>query len=484
MSQVQSGIARGAVAGCWLAASLALCASSAWAGGFTFPENGTRAVGRGGAYGLGGVGPEVLAFNPAMLSRLRGHQLTLDLNLIDMNTSFVRAPEGEGEDRVVYPEVNNDAEELPAGFFPAPMLFFSSDLGLEDFTLAAGVYGPSAYGHNIYPEGGPQRFVLIESRLLQVYYSLAAAYHWEGLRVGGVFQLSTLSINLRTTASNGATVTAVDSENPTNDAYTRIKVTDLQPTGIVGVAYDISPSWTVGLSYKLPISWEGTGEAEVEFANEAFGMVTSLDDGEATFKTTEADVLRGGVRYAHLECGEEIFDLELTATWEFWSRQESFQITLPDLVLDFGGDPIRTPVEPITVPKRWEDTLSLRLGGDWNLTPWLGVRAGGFYESATVPEATTHMDFFAYSRFGGGLGATILLGGGAELDLGYLYFATEEREVDEGELKIIAPLAGGEGAKAVNNGRYSADLHLLSVGLTWRFGGPERDLRAPRAGSF
>jgi long-subunit fatty acid transport protein len=141
-------------------------------------------------------------------------------------------------------------------------------------------------------------------------------------------------------------------------------------------------------------------------------------------------------------------------------------------------------VEPITVPKRWEDTLSLRLGGDWNLTPWLGVRAGGFYESATVPEATTHMDFFAYSRFGGGLGATILLGGGAELDLGYLYFATEEREVDEGELKIIAPLAGGEGAKAVNNGRYSADLHLLSVGLTWRFGGPERDLRAPRAGSF
>ena len=40
------------------------------AGGFTFPENTTKGVGRGGAYMLGATGPEVIYLNPALLTRL------------------------------------------------------------------------------------------------------------------------------------------------------------------------------------------------------------------------------------------------------------------------------------------------------------------------------------------------------------------------------------------------------------------------------
>lgn len=472
--------------GVLLVVGISLACATAAAGGYTFPENGSKAVGRGGAYGLGGVGPEALYFNPALLSRLRGYQLTLDLNLVNQSASFQRAPEGEGEDRVTFPEVSNQKGDLPCcSSFLAPMFFASADFGLKDFTAAIGIYGPSAYGTNVYPMDGPQRFVLIESNLLQVYYSLAAAYHWQGLRVGGTLQLTHLTVDLTTTASGAFSARAADDEDPSQDIYTTLEVSDVQPTGIVGVAYDISPALSVGLSYKLPVSFEQTGTAKLQINNEALAEVTSLDDGEAVFRTNEADVLRGGVRYAYIDAlSREIFDVELTGTYEFWSRQDQFEIELPDLVLSFNpNNPTYVPIETLEVPKKWKDSWSLRLGGDFNAAPWLSVRLGGFYESSPIPESTTHMDFFSFDRWGGALGATVLLGD-VELDLGYLYLLNETRRVDNGELRIIAPQAGGQGDKVVNNGTYDADIHLLSLGLTWRFGAGERNLQTPRVASW
>jgi long-chain fatty acid transport protein len=463
---------------------ISLAGATAQAGGYTFPENGTKAVGRGGAYGLGGVGPEALYFNPALLSRLRGYQLTLDLNLANQTTAFQRAPEGEGEDRVTFPEIRNRKNALPCcSVFPAPMLFASADFGIKDFAVAAGVYGPSAYGTNAYPENGPQRFILTEADIIQVYYSLAAAYHREGWRVGGTLQLTHLSVDLTTTASAGSSSRVVDSEDPSNDAYTTLNVDDIQPTGILGVAYDFSPALSVGLSYKLPVSFEQTGPARVDFASPAFAETISLDSGDATFRTNEADLLRGGARYAYIDgLGREVFDVELTGTYEFWSRQDKFEIELPDLVLNFNpNNPIYQPVEPVDVPKKWKDSWSLRLGGDFNATPWLSVRLGGFYETSPIPESTTHLDFISFDRWGGSLGATVLVDD-FEVDLGYLYTLNATREVDNGELRIIAPLVnnGGQGEKAINNGTYEADLHVLSLGVTWRFGAGERNLQTPR----
>jgi long-chain fatty acid transport protein len=446
-----------------LTLGLAAFAQEAHANGFTFPENGSKAVARGGAYGMNPAGPEALYFNPALLSKLKGYRLTLDLNLVNMNNTFQRAPETKQDGTVVtFDEVSDDPDAQPfLGVFPAPMLFASADFGLEDFTFALGAYGPSAFGTNAYPEDGPQRYMLIRSDLLQIYYSGAAAYQWNGLRVGATFQMAHLMTKIKTVSSS--TPAGSGNEDPKDDSIAELDVTDLQPTGILGISYDISPALTVGLSYKLPAKFKMSGPATITFGeNAAFLNLKAKEGADATFETDEADVFRLGARYAHLDGAQELFDVELTATYERWSRLERFRFQLPPLE---GETPGEIPLDPVVLPKEWEDTFSVRLGGGAQLTPWLRGNLGVFYESGASPTSTTHLDFLAFDRFGGGLGATFLLGD-FDVDVAYAYFQGADRTVTDGKVKLIAPLDAA-GDKVVNNGDYSSHLHLFSFGFTY-----------------
>ncbi|MEO1269356.1 MAG: outer membrane protein transport protein, partial [Myxococcota bacterium] len=222
-------------------------ATEAHAGGFGFPENTSKGVGRGGSYMLGATGPEVIYLNPALLTRLDGFQATLNFNITDLNLSFAR----EGIDpntEEPYAEIENEAP-----MFVAPMLFVSHNFGLDDFGFGLGIYGPSAYGSRRFPTGGPQRYILEKSELLEFFPSAAIAYQIGGLRFGATIQAAILMADLQLVTS--ASFADPSQERPDEDARTRlIDLRDIKPTGILGVAYDFSPAWSVGLSYKLPVT--------------------------------------------------------------------------------------------------------------------------------------------------------------------------------------------------------------------------------------
>ena len=63
----------------WSSAALAMLATlgtagTAYAGGFDLPDNGARAVGRGGSYVVGVSDPTAIYYNPGALSKQRGTQ--------------------------------------------------------------------------------------------------------------------------------------------------------------------------------------------------------------------------------------------------------------------------------------------------------------------------------------------------------------------------------------------------------------------------
>lgn len=458
------GAGRGwlAVAG---AAAMALslgAASEATAGGFTFPELGAKAGGRGGAYMLGANGPEVIYFNPALLTRLDGSHITLDLSLHTLNAEFTRAgtdpnsDTGEG-----FATVENES-----GPFPEPMLFMSSDFGLDDFAFGLGFYGPNAYGSRSFPEDGPQRFILVESQLLEIYYSAAAAWRWEGLRLGATFQLAQLSTKFTTvTSAAGFFGTGPEDEDPGDDARTSLDMSAFGFTGILGVAYDVNPSLSFGLTYQLPVDWKQEGTADIKFSGLLEQNNAELVDKSATFEVSQADIIRASARYAHIEDNRELFDVELTATYEFWSRTEEFVINIAGPVKVLV---IEQPLpEDITLDKSWEDTFSVRLGGDFNPMDTLSLRGGVFYESAAVPTATTHLDFLSWERIGVGLGASYYLGW-MDIDLAYMFINNFDRTVTDGRQDIVAPLTDDE-TPVVNNGEWSAYYQSFSVGLTFHF---------------
>jgi long-subunit fatty acid transport protein len=449
-------------------AVLLLTSSSALAGGFSFPGNGTKSAARAGAYMLSVTGPEALQFNPALLSGLDGFQVTLNLNLHLLQAEFDRAGNAPYDDTIEYGPVDNEQF-----LFPAPMLFVSTDLGLDDFALAAGVFGPNAVGAKRWPADGPQRFLLVESEVLEIYYSLAAGYNIEGLRFGATFQFVHL-------LSKFTSVTAglLTNEDPKEDISTTLELTDLQPTGKIGVAYDLSRSLSVGVVYKLPVNFKSEGTVKASFHPEGTASLAGaeLQDDSATFKVSEADALYLSTRYAHLDGDQEIFDLELMVTYEGWNRLNDFEISSPGPVTIFGAD---IPLNDNIIPHQWKDTYGVRLGGDFNVAESLTLRAGGFFETAASDEAYSNIDFLAHERIGLGAGATVYAGP-FDIDLGYLAVFYSDRETTDGDVRLLTPLGKNTGNNTVvNNGTYSAFNNVFTVGFTYRYDG-ERNAYTPR----
>lgn len=451
---------------------LALTPKDAGAAGFTWPDNTTKAVGRGGAYMLGVRGPEALYFNPALLTRLKGTQTTLDVNGMMLDVEFSRAglnpttvdDSGAGEG---FGTTHNEFGGFPCcGIFPAPMFFASSDFGLEDFAFGLGAYGPSANGIRRFPVTPEMKYMLQSSDMLLIYYSAAIAYRIGGLRLGATLQYATLETEFQLRISTGLTASMVDDEDPANDTAATLHVTDGQPTGILGIAYDFSPSLSLGLSYTLPVDWEQEGTVDLVLGDNVSSLGMALDDDTATFKVSQADVLRAGLRYAYIARDQELFDVELSATYERWSRMSQFDIGLAGTLKNETGFVL--PIEPILQAKDWQDTVSVRLGGDVAVLPWLTLRAGTYYESAAQKEEFTHPDFISWDRIGVGSGATFHVHD-FDLDLGYVYTYLGERDVTHGAVPIEAPLTDEE-SPIVNNGLWAAHMQIFSLGLTYRYG--------------
>lgn len=452
----------------------------AFAGGFGFPGNGTKSAARGGAYMLSVTGPEALQFNPAALSRLDGHQVTLNSNLHFFSAEFDRAGNATYSEKPSYDgdPIDNEPVETEFGAFPAPSLYLSSDLGLNDFAIAIGAYGPNAVGHRKWPKDGPQRFLLIESEVLEIYYSLGAGYHWNGLRIGGVFQMAHMLAKFQTVTSSAL---GTPDENPKDDAVTSLDVTDLKPTGQLALSYDVNRSLSFGAVYKFGIKFVAEGTVETEFNPEGTAAQANarLADDKAKFHVNEPDTLRLAARYAHLDGEREIFDVELVFGYERWSVLDEFKIETPGpIILELGGE-VEIPLKTTTIQHQWEDTYSLRLGGDINLDEMLSVRLGGWYETAASKSAYSNLDFIAHDRYGLGLGATVYAGD-FDIDFGYMAVFYADRNVDDGALPVLSPLLDDQSNNPiVNNGEYSAFNHVASIGFTYRYDGA-RNAYTPR----
>ena len=73
------------------AAAAAAIPSAAYAGGFDFPDNGTEALGRGGAFTAKADDPTAIEYNIAGLAQQRGWRLLFDSNLVFNTYTFQRA---------------------------------------------------------------------------------------------------------------------------------------------------------------------------------------------------------------------------------------------------------------------------------------------------------------------------------------------------------------------------------------------------------
>ncbi len=361
------------------------------AAGFEHPDNGTISLGRGGAYAAGVDEPSALYYNPAALTRLKRHKLTLNLNLTDQKMVFERAPFEFLEGGLARKERTweFDPVENEARLFPAPMYFEGSNLGMENFGFAVGLYGPSSHGARKFPDAvgstGPtnasptavskagQQYMIIDQSVLLVYPSVAAAYRFDpaNLSLGLTLQAPMLSVDYNLAADGDGSFasspyvcedTRIAEGTPcfqSEEKYDLIAPNRLQTFGynftfIAGALWEPTQNWSFGASVRPEFDLHTEGEVNVEFPKDLSGVGLFITDQAATLDTVMPTVVRLAVEYKHMDADampgdRPAWSVEGDYVWEGWSAMDAFRVKLAGSVSDIAClVPNPDPTKPAT----------------------------------------------------------------------------------------------------------------------------------------
>jgi long-chain fatty acid transport protein len=459
----------------------------AWAGGFEMPDNGSEALGRGGAFAAKADDPTAIEYNPAGLASQRGTRLLLDGHVIASSYSFQRF--GAFPDKAspktpwggsAYPRVSDTS-----GPFFAPFLAASTDLGRFDgLTFAVGVFGPSGVGNRTYPlavAGAPaaSRYDVVQSNALLALPTAAVGLRlFDGLELGAALHFVYGQFSLASTSfvdlGDGPGGPCPNVEYQPCDSVSRPTLTGTSWAGTFGAMIHPSPTTSLGLSARTPIAMTATGSAAV--IQSPLGQPIPAA-GHATFENDFPWILRAGIRQALRDRdGFETADVELDGTYETWGTAQAGG---PIIHIDHLG-----PAGPtfddihVQVAHRYNDTFSLRAGGAYNSKVSFGVltlRLGACYDKSATADhpGYTRLDFDTLDKMAGTLGVG-LKWGGLQFNLSYAEVFEPDRTVamGTGQIRPVdgaqhgAPVdAQGHLLPAVNQGVYQGHAEILSFGV-------------------
>lgn len=447
--------------------SFLLAPSSLLAGGFELPDNGARALGRGGAYTVGADDLTALYYNPARLSHQKGSTFLWHHNLVFHDLTFERADLSEGweADDPSFDSVSDANDFFALGGF----LALSSDFGLEDWVFALGIYGPSSVGSKDFPDYGPQAFMLTEMEMLLAYYSASLSYQpLETFSMGLTLQYVDLSkMQYGVVVDAGKVTLPYPKADPGNQhTVATLNLEDrMNFTAIAGLWWAPTSflEWGVASRF-IPVDLEPEGKVGVDQPN------LNPEDLTARAPLTLPIQVRTGLRYVHRDGDKERFDIELDAFYENWSVIEDFYVDLDGRI---NGE----TTADVVLPRNWTDTVSLRLGSDiLAIDDLLTLRVGGYWENGATPANYEHIDFPSFDRYAATLGSSIELGS-FTLTVAYAHILQEDRTVSEDYGKVIQqrPLAqcpggcGGLTGVVANAGTITSSFDILSLGLEARF---------------
>lgn len=459
-----------------LAVSILLATGGpALAGGFEIPAQGTRALGRGGAFTVKADDPSAMHWNPGKLSLLRGTRLLYDHNIKDLRLTYHRAPV-ETDDGWHY----FDGVEEEGGFFPLGISFFlTSDFGLEDWTFGLGVVGPNAIGTSSFPDDpdSPTRYAFLSKDVLMIYYTASVAYQFEQLFGLGVSlqYVDMQSMKFRM-VMNGNGKPNMDPVKNGWDIESTLNLSDrVGFTALVGLWVRPLPCLELAATARvLPVWFDAKGKATLKGTSNSTLSTAPSAEVDASVKFELPASLQLGARYAHMDGDREVFDIELDFVWENWAALDSFDVSFRGDAVQFittdGNIALEFEPTDFKLDRNYQDTYSVRLGGDWNAVPdHLTVRLGGYWESGAMPVKYTNVDFASYDRLGAAFGLTGRFYG-VELGFAYAHVFQLPRDVHPNEAAVNAKYidtvtSDVMDGPAVNAGFYESSYDIISFSL-------------------
>lgn len=500
--------------------TLVLCSTAAanvFASGFEFPSNGTAALSRGGAFTAKADDLSAIELNPAGLLALKGTYIYLGNNISMANyehtplvASYATYPDSDPtvpafvdySDFLGFVKGKTLKNNAPPQYL-GPLAGVSTDFGLQDWRFALGVFGPSANAVTDYPKDGPQRYTLVSTDVKLAWYTASVAWKpLDTLRLGlSLHWADLMQARLALVVSgawNGLEITQLAA--PRYDVLAKVDVADrFGLAATLGAIWQPLPWLEIGASFKgPPVEFEAEGNTSLEFQGDkmatmyasgiatggAEGLVAFSNSGKATTKVPTTMkfnypmVGRLGVRYVEREGStpdsKEVFDIEADVVWEGWSVLERYEFQMDGYFMIVGDGVAgaqKMVLRPVKVERKYKDTWSFRLGGQYALLDFLTLRAGTYYETGSVPEAYSNLDFAGFERFGLALGVGLDFSP-FTVSLGYSHVFQPQRDVTPEETKVYRnyPLQLSQPIQEdykVGAGTFTTSFDIFSVALSY-----------------
>jgi long-subunit fatty acid transport protein len=493
------------LAGVLVLFATATATTRARADGYFSGTSGARAAGRGGAFTAKADDLSAVIHNPAGLARVSGTVVQGGNRFSHNSHTFTREATldwGDVEGGVPpYVEFSAVDNERPWQLLE-PLIGAASSLGLQDWGFALSVHAPAGIGREEYPVDGGQRYMMVSREALILSYAASAAWnsgelfgvgaslqwlHLPSLRYQLVIDGTQFPGEVNPVASELDMLATIDGSDP------------FALNAVVGAWYRPVPYLELAVSGQIiPSALEAQSTLAVDPLSPSIDEEVVLRrDGERANDVVLSLPLpvtaQLGVRYRHLQGTRELFDVELDVGYASWSRVQRFAIEGDGLVANLLGQ--RVDLGEIAIAKRWRDTFSVRVGGDYalltprpasGLAPAVILRGGVFYESALAERGFAHVDFVSGTQLGGALGVSLFVLG-VEVAVAHQYRHQPALRASEGEAGVFqqapasqceAPFSDtdachpqylGQPAPAINAGTYSAHSHATSLDLLYRF---------------
>jgi long-chain fatty acid transport protein len=352
-------------------ASLALAGPALAAGPESF-QHGGRATAQVGAFVARADDPAAVTYNPAGLASLPGLQILGGLDFRNPSDDFTGAGGTSRADHTIQ-------------FPPAAYVSWKPD---DEAPYAFGFGIDTPYWHRIDfdPVAFPGRFTtrVQELRLWEVHAKAAYQLNETWSVGGGLRYLSgdlTRGFNVQTTLPPRGTDPAVFAE-----LFADAEASVDALTFDLGVQF-VTNTWGAGALYRHGAELEGTDDLDLTIRD--ITIPSQTDRVLATFpydRATQDFELPAELRLGAWIAPYPELRLELDLAYQRWSALErSSFLALPN----------QTGLAPIdlTLRRDWDDTLSLRLGVEGELTDALTVSGGLAFEPSPVPDTTREPGF-------------------------------------------------------------------------------------------
>ncbi len=301
------------------------------------------------------------------------------------------------------------------------------------------------------------RYLMLESSNLGAFPNFGLGVRlMKELRIGAAFEWGFVAINNRTMSA------ALAGTTPANDIVAHVKAQDwFMPA----LTFSVHAVPIDAIDAVLAFRWQDDIDAEGEMDlyaglfEPAFNPKKNVGVRVDSIRQNMPWKVRAGLRYAdrlaprvdgagrdagdsvhtaviHDALQDERWDIELDAEFQLNSRNQ-------ETIVDFE-DERRVefePVEPlprglaapsadipddIALQKHWQDQVSLRLGGSYNVLPGtLGLSAGVHYETRGVSPNYMQVDFWPLERLGLHAGVTVRVANAVDFTLAYAHAVQE-----------------------------------------------------------